>query len=258
MNNIEKILSLQNSFIKRIYKESRLNNGKVIVLNFFKSLSEYGELDFKFLLCTENWYEKNKKNINHKFKKIIIVSKEIINKLSFVKTQSEVLGITSHKYNDVDLTQQKNIIILENINDPNNMASIIRSAVAFNIFNFYITKGSVSPYNEKVLRGTVGSFYFANIKIVDDLESEIKNLTKNNFKIFATILNDRATELNDVNFDKKNAIIFGNEAKGISSKIQSLTTNDIYIKINNIDSLNVASAAAITLYKLSKENKCKR
>ena len=57
MNNkikIEKISSLQNSFIKNLYKDSRLNNGKVIILNFFKSLVEYGELKFDYLLCTND------------------------------------------------------------------------------------------------------------------------------------------------------------------------------------------------------------
>lgn len=247
---MKEILSHQNQFIKELYKKSRMNNGEIIILNFFKSINEYGELKFNYLLCTKDWYDKNKINPIY-FKEIIIVSKEIIDKLSFVKTNSEVLGVSSYKYGEID-KNANNIVILEHISDPNNLASIIRTCVAFNLCNIYITKDSVSPYNEKVLRGTVGSFIFAKIKIIHNIKDELENLKKKDFKIIATTLNRNSKTLSTYKFIKQNkyAIIFGNEAKGISDDVIKNAHESIFINMFNIDSLNVASAAAIVLYNL--------
>lgn len=248
---IEEISSTANNFIKELYKNSRLNNGSVIILNFFKSIYEYGELSFEYLLCTKKWYADNSNNDFSKFKKIIFVSKEVLKKLSFVDTKSELLGITNYKYNDIDYSLGK-ILVLDKVSDPNNLSSIIRSAAALGLKNILISSDSVSPYNEKVLRGSVGSFIFVNISFFNDRKFIIDLLKEKKYQIVSSILNHNSTKINDFNFSsiKNIALVLGNESKGVSDAFIKNSNCSLYIPIKNIDSLNVSAAASIFIYKI--------
>lgn len=259
INVVKNISSVNNEIIKELYKRSRNNDGSTIILNFFKSLNEYDNfLEFEYLICTQEWYDINQKYIDIKINTILIVPMNIIKKLSFVNTDSQVLGITSHKYDNVLLSKGTNYLLIEKISDPNNLASIIRSAICFNIKNIFITKNSVSPYNEKVLRGTVGSFKLANINIVNDLKEIIINMKKIGIEVIATHVNKESKTLSSYKFsgNKNYAIIIGNESKGISNEILELSSEKIYIDMENINSLNASNATSIIMFQLYLGKKC--
>lgn len=180
--------------------------------------------------------------------KIIYVSENIIKHLSNMSTFNKYLGIVSIDEKNIDY--QDNIIVLDQIQDPGNLGSILRSALAFNFKNIIISNDSVDLYNEKVIQSSQGSIFNLNIKR-SNLINELEMLKEHNYLLVGSSL-DKSITLNiKSNLKQKYALFFGNEGQGISKEI--LKELDILYKIDitNIDSLNVGVAAGIFMYQLS-------
>ena len=139
---------------------------------------------------------------------------------------------------------------MDNIQDPGNMGTIIRSAVAFNIDTIIVSNDSVDIYNPKVVRSSQGMIFHMNI-IKKDLIPFIKEI-KNDYKIIGT----KVTDGNDIKTLEKNeklCIIMGNEGNGVREEILALCDDFVYIPMNeNCESLNVGVATSILLYELSR------
>lgn len=176
------------------------------------------------------------------------VSKKVMDYISELNN-NKIIGICIKKDNKLDLN--KNILILDNIQDPGNLGTIIRSSVAFNINNIILSNNSVDLYNSKVLRSTQGMLFYINI-VRENINNIIDILKDNNYIIYGTDVNN-GIDINDVKNNKKYAIIMGNEGSGIEDSIKNKIDKNIYIKMNNnCESLNVAVSASIILYELSK------
>ena len=151
------------------------------------------------------------------------------------------------------INDKGNILILDKIQDTGNIGTIIRSADAFGIDTIVCTKGTVDCYSPKVLRSTMGSILREKIIYLDDDDiNEIKNI---GYTIVGTVLDDKSISLENLKISKKMAFIVGNEANGISDEIKNLC--DIFVKIpmtGNAESLNVAVATSIILYKQFEKN----
>lgn len=181
---------------------------------------------------------------------IIYFSKEVFETLTDTKTPQGILAVLKiPKYDKTN--EDGNILVLDRIQDAGNMGTIIRSADAFGIKNIICTKGTVDAYSPKVLRSTMGSILRENIVYLDDL----KILKKIGYTIIGTVLNEKSISLENLKKSKKMAFVMGNEANGISDEIKKLC--DVFVKIpmsGNAESLNVAVATAIILYKQFEKN----
>ena len=141
------------------------------------------------------------------------------------------------------------ILILDNIQDPGNLGTIIRSAVAFSIDTIVLSCDTVDLYNPKVIRATQGMIFTSNI-IVRDLIPFVKTL--NDYKKYTTNV-VCGTELKSVEKNNKYAIIMGNEGQGEKEDLAKLCDEAIYINMSPLcESLNVAIATSIILYEFSK------
>lgn len=175
------------------------------------------------------------------------VSLNVMKKLSNLDTPPNVLGIAKKK-NDNEI--KGNILVLDNIQDPGNLGTIIRSAVAFNIDTIVASINTVDVYNTKVLRSSEGMFFNLNY-VVTDLFDFLSNLS--GYDIFTTNVNG-GIELKNINIDKPYALIVGNEGAGVDKNISNLANKALYIPMNDAcESLNVAIATSIILYELSKK-----
>lgn len=175
------------------------------------------------------------------------VSKEIMKKITALETISKVIGVCYIKENVIEGNK---LLLLDNIQDPGNLGTIIRNAVAFNIETIIMSNDSVDLYNEKVLRSAQGMNFNINI-VVSDLINEIKNLKNNGFYIYGTDLNSK--KLSDINKKNKFCLVVGNEGSGIKKEILELCDENIKIKMNSkCESLNVGVATGIILYELSR------
>ena len=178
---------------------------------------------------------------------VTYVSKNVMKSLSDLETPYNIIGICKYQ-KEKELGNK--ILMLDDIQDPGNLGTIIRSSLAFNIDTIILSKTSVDLYNSKVLRACQGMNFHINI-IRDDLKKYINNLKNKDYKIFTTDVNN-GKDLKNIKQIEKYAIIMGNEGNGVSKEISSLADEKIYIKMNEkCESLNVAVATSIILYQLS-------
>ena len=237
------ITSLENKEIKRITK--------------LKSKKYRDELQ-EFIVEGEHLVEESYKN--KVLKKIILlentdididvekiyVNHDIMKKISNLDSPPKVIGICK-------LLKEKEIgdrvLILDGIQDPGNLGTIIRSAVAFNIDTIILSNDTVDMYNSKVIRSTQGMLFYINI-IRTDLMEVLPELKRNNYTLYTTNVTN-GIDIKKCEKQNKFALIVGNEGNGVSKKVSDYADYTIYIKTNNnVESLNVAVATSILLYEL--------
>ncbi len=171
-------------------------------------------------------------------------SKEVMKYLSELDTPSKMIGICEKKVSQIS---GDHILILDEVQDPGNIGTIIRSAVAFNVDTIILGGGCADIYSSKVIRASQGMIFKVNI-VSGNIKDEIKKLKNDNYKIIGTKVS-KANELKNVSKPKKFAIIMGNEGNGVKQEYLDLCDEYIYIKMNeNCESLNVAVATSIILY----------
>jgi TrmH family RNA methyltransferase len=174
------------------------------------------------------------------------VTQDILNKLSSQKSGTNEIAVVK-KIKEKEI--MGNVIILDNIQDPGNLGTIIRSAVAFNIDTIILSLDSVDLYNDKVIRASEGMLFNINI-IRKDLKEAINELKKDNYTIYATTVSNTGS----FEKDNKKALIIGNEGNGIRSEILELCDKNITIPMNEkCESLNAGVCASILMYLMENE-----
>lgn len=181
--------------------------------------------------------------------KTTYVSQSVMNNLSSLTSSITIMGVCTKKPKNKDMG--KRLLLLDNIQDPGNLGTIIRSAVAFNIDTIVLGNGTVDVYNSKVLRATQGLIFHINI-IEDDLLKLIKTIKNDDYSIIGTSVTG-GVELKSFTKLEKFAIIMGNEGHGMDEEVKALCDKFLYINMNNAcESLNVGVACSIILYQLDK------
>lgn len=178
----------------------------------------------------------------------ITVTNNIMNSLSDVETPPKIIGVCEKEENNIIGNK---ILVLDDIQDPGNLGSIIRSAVAFNIDTVVLGLNSVDLYNSKVLRATQGMNFHINI-VKQDLEEVIKTLKQEQYHIYGTKVTN-GKDIKTLEKKSKFVIIMGNEGNGIKEHILNMCDEFLYIQVNSkCESLNVGVAASIILYELDR------
>ncbi len=177
---------------------------------------------------------------------IITCNHKVMRFLSELDNPSKILGICNKKNG---LIKGDRILVLDNIQDPGNLGTIIRSAVAFNVSTIILSEGSVDLYNSKVIRASQGMIFSSNI-VIGNLKNILNSLS--GYTIYGTKV-DGGEILKNINKDEKQIIIMGNEGNGVSEELLNMCEKYLYINMNkNCESLNVAVATSIILYELDK------
>lgn len=171
---------------------------------------------------------------------------KVMKYLSELDTPKKVMGVCLKRNNKVTGNR---ILALDGVQDPGNLGTIIRSAVAFNIDTIILSEECVDLYNSKVIRASQGMLFHINI-VIGNLKEILSSL--NEYKIYGTKV-DGGTSLDNILVPEKFVIVMGNEGNGMSNEISNICDNYIYIDMNsNCESLNVAVATSIILYELRK------
>jgi len=178
---------------------------------------------------------------------ITYTTKAILKKLSNTKSPSNVMAVVEKRK---EAAIKEKILILDKIQDPGNLGTIIRSAMAFNIDTIVLSNDTVDLYNPKVVRATQGMLFHMNI-IRRDLIPFIKELKNQDYKIIGTKTTN-GKDVKEASIYSHFALIIGNEGNGMSSEVDSLCDEYLYIKMNeNCESLNAAVAASILMYEIN-------
>jgi len=174
------------------------------------------------------------------------INESVLKYLSNLPSPSEVIGICRKKNEEL---KGNKILILDDIQDPGNLGTIIRSSAAFDVDTIVLSKGCADVYSDKVIRASQGMLFKVNI-IRDDIEKIISKLKSEDYKIFGTKV-DGGKDVKSVSKSEKFAIIMGNEGNGVSKEILDMCDEYLYIPMNNeCESLNVGVATSIILYEL--------
>ena len=180
---------------------------------------------------------------------IIKTDKSQIKKISSLKTPPEVLAIfkiPEQKLNFDELSNELSIFC-DDIQNPGNFGTIIRTADWFGIKNVICSEGSVDLFNPKVIQATMGSIGRINVFYVDSLKF-FQKIISTDLSVYGTFL--KGNNIYDYKLKDKGIIVIGNEGKGISKEIESYISDKLFIpnfneKDKNPESLNVALATAI-------------
>lgn len=171
----------------------------------------------------------------------------VLKYISSLSTPPKVIGIC--KKTEEKILGDK-ILVLDEIQDPGNLGTIIRSCVAFNISDIIVSPDTTDVYSPKVLRATQGMIFNVNI-IKRDLRNTICSLKNNGYTVYGTKVNG-GKSVKNIEKKEKFAIIMGNEGNGVKEDILDLCSDYIYIDMNKkCESLNVGVATGIVLYELN-------
>lgn len=173
------------------------------------------------------------------------VTKEIMEKISEQKSISYNAAVVRFISED---SISGNILILDGVQDPGNLGTIIRSCIAFGVSNIILSDNSVDLYNSKVIRATEGMIF--NINVLRRNLIEFIPIVKNlGYKIVGT---DVKNGINIKDINKENiAIVMGSEGQGLSNEVKNMCDDFVYIKMDNAcESLNVGVATSILLYEV--------
>ena len=179
---------------------------------------------------------------------VIEVSEEVMAKLAFTKSPSNIMAKCKIDSNN-ELMMKKRYLILDDLQDPGNIGTLIRSALAFGIDQIILSKNCVDLYNDKLLRAMQGANFHISC-IYGDLTEIIEKLQANGVVVVGSAL-ENGQDISLIEKNEKMAFIVGNEGNGMNQNILDKCDYIGYIPIQTIESLNVAIAGSILMYHFS-------
>lgn len=261
------ISSRQNNIVKYVRglreKRNRDKEGCFLVegVKSVKEAVSAGETIRKLLITErgEKHFQLNDITTNlSKEVQIVRVTDEVMEFMSEIESPQGIIALVSKSQitlKELTVTQSSGFVVIDGVQDPGNVGTIIRSADAFGFGAVILTKGCADIFNSKTLRSTMGSVF--HLPVIQDVTTEdlINFLKENSFFIAATTLEESSRFLPDVEFLRPLALVFGNEGKGVSKEISS--SADVLVKVpmfGSAESLNVAVTSGIVLYEASRRH----
>lgn len=231
------ISSKENEFIKHIKKlkekkQRDISNEYIIEgIKLVREAIREKAIIKKIVLCDDcEKTESIPKELMYEIAKkdCIYVTKKIFDYISEVQEPQGILAIIekNNLNNEIDYSQEI-IVALNDLQDPGNLGTILRTVDSIGITQILVSKGTADCYNPKVVRSTMGAIFRVKIIECDDLEKTLKEIKKHKFKIVVTSLQTE-NSIYDISYNKK-VIIIGNEANGVEEHIQRIADEKVKI-----------------------------
>lgn len=233
------------SYVQSLQQKKARQKYQCFVAEGNKLVAELGDSNWEFesLYVKESFVSSNKTlcaKYNHCMQ---IISDMEMERLSGLQAPQDALAVVRMKINKA-ASQNGWTLVLDGIQDPGNMGTLIRSAAWFGFSQIVCSIDTVEMYNPKVIQGSMGAFVSMPIQYTD----LVQFLSGQKKSIYAAVLDGKP--LRKTNFSKEGVLILGNEGNGIRPEILRLVSNGITIekaKDSKVESLNVAVAAAILM-----------
>ena len=178
----------------------------------------------------------------------VYVTEKVYNLITDTSTPQGILAVIKKKENDKNINYSQDlIIVLDGIQDPGNLGTILRTIDSVGLTQVIVSKNTADVYSPKVVRSTMGAIFRVNVIESESLVQTLKEIKKHKFKVLATCLE---TDGNFYDVDlNKNAIIIGNEANGVSKEVLELADTKVKIPmLGKTESLNASVATGVILY----------
>jgi len=180
------------------------------------------------------------------------ISNKALDRISNMKSASSLIAIVSiPQLNNFDIIGKT--ILIDDIQDPGNLGTIIRTAHWFGFNQIICSENSVDLYNYKVIQASMGSVFKLKVSYAN-LEDIIPLLQTEDLRVLGTFM--QGESIYDFNFSQKDVFILGNEGKGISAKIEALVNQKItipsFVQGDKTESLNISIAGAVVCSEIAK------
>ena len=232
----------QIKYIRGLSLKKNRKKEKCFVVEGEKCLAELLNSSFEVveLFALKDWIDENKSV----FDRIQTISFKELERISNLKTPNKVLAVVKMKKQEIIQQESAITLVLDDINDPGNLGTIIRMCDWFGVKQIICSENTADIYNPKVVQSTMGSLFRIHI-IYADL---IKYLPKVTTPIYGAYMDGE--NVKDIKSNEQAHLVMGNEANGISEKIEKYISTKVAIKNmgGNTESLNVAVATSILLH----------
>ncbi|MEI3357214.1 MAG: RNA methyltransferase [Clostridia bacterium] len=178
----------------------------------------------------------------------IYVTNKIFKYISEVQAPQGILAVIEKNNANGEIDYNEDIIVaLDDIQDPGNLGTILRTVDSIGLKQILVSKGTADSYNPKVVRSTMGAIFRVKIIECENLEQTLKEIKKHKFKIVVSSL-QTDNSVYDIKYNKK-VVVIGNEANGVEKSIQEISDEKIKIPmLGKTESLNASVATGIILY----------
>ncbi len=254
---IQDITSAQNQqfkWLKRMMQKKYRDSERVMLLEGARIVNHGVQLGHlpKAIFLRYGLDHENVEAYLHLGCPVFVLAEALFEQVSDTVHSQGILGVFSRDMECALSIMGPHVVILDQIQDPGNLGTIIRTCDALGLTEIYMTKGTTDPYSQKVLRATMGSIF--NVKLHTHVSMDVlQGLKDKGFALVSTALEDSISLSRLTAFAEQGAIAicFGNEGNGVSQTV--LAMSDYRVKIpmrGGAESLNVAVAAAIALYQI--------
>tara|TARA_B100001057_G_scaffold489139_1_gene574803 strand:- start:4338 stop:5075 length:738 start_codon:yes stop_codon:yes gene_type:complete len=238
----------QLKFLKSLNLSKFRNKNNMFIVEGWRSIQDFINSDHKLvsIFATSSWI-----NLNSNVKNIIQINQEDLNKVSSLKNPNQVLAIFEKKKIESlsNVNFKKIVVFLENISNPGNLGTIIRTCDWFGLNTIVCSENSVDVYNPKVIQSSMGSLSRVNV-VYSSTDLFLSFINKKKVvKLVADLEGENVLSMGKIS---SGVLFFGNESKGISEKIKKHSFKKITIpkKVSNCESLNLSVSFGIILSKI--------
>lgn len=256
------ITSTGNAQVKellQLQKKSKARNERnVFVVEGIKMFSEAPRNRIEKVFISETLFNRKKQELNLDGLKIEILSDKVFSHVSDTKTPQGILCIVKQKKTKLEEIFAQNpahLMILDNLQDPGNLGTIVRTAEGAGVSGIILSKDCVDIYNPKTIRSTMGSIYRMPFLYVEDLENTIDEVKKQGIKVYAAHLQGK-NNYDEENYKTGCAFLIGNEGNGLRDEIAEKA--DTWVKIQmhgQVESLNAAIASSILMFEVCRQRR---
>ncbi|MEC4984642.1 MAG: RNA methyltransferase [Oscillatoria sp. PMC 1068.18] len=256
------LTSLQNPFIKQLRKlhRSKFRHQENLFLLEGTHLLESAcasDLAIVTVCCTPEWQENHQQIwevVQKRAERTELVTAEILKAIATTVNPDGVVATAKRTSRDsLPLTKLNLGLVLERLQDPGNLGTIIRTAVAAKVDALWVSGDSVDLDNPKVLRSSAGEWFKLPMAVSNNLGAVVNEWKSQGSQIVAT-LPQAKTSYWEIDFQRPTMILLGNEGAGLSPELASLADVQANIPLaNQVESLNVAIAAALLLYEAQRQ-----
>ncbi|OPZ91567.1 MAG: putative TrmH family tRNA/rRNA methyltransferase [Firmicutes bacterium ADurb.Bin419] len=189
---------------------------------------------------------------SHGFQNVYILSNNIYMEITDTESPQGILAVLKKEAVSINsVFDDKNFfVVLDSLQDPGNMGTIIRTADAVGVTAVIVSKGCVDVYNPKVLRSTMGSLFHIPVCYSENILETLQEMKDKGIKLCAAHLKGRKNYF-ELNYKENIAIIIGNEANGISDSVVDISDELVKIPmLGKSESLNASVAAGLLMYEV--------
>lgn len=256
------ITSTSNPQVKRLLqlqKKSKVRNEeKVFVVEGLRMFVEVPKERVEKVYVSETFYNKKKQELNWEEFPIEILSDSVFKHVSDTQTPQGVLCIVKQEKQDLDSLlniENPHFMVLDNLQDPGNMGTIIRTAEGAGVDAVFMSRDCVDIYNPKTIRSTMGSIYRMPFIYIEEIIPLLEEFRKKGIKSYAAHL-DGKNSYDQEDYCKGTAILIGNEGNGLRDEVAEKA--DIWVRIpmeGQVESLNAAIAASVLMFEVARQRR---